>query len=123
VAEGDVAQDAFPVEVRAPKGARVFEIEWEDGATSRLHHRVLRGFCPCAHCQGHQGPIEWVEGTEALPEQALELSAISEVGQYALQLEWGDGHATGIYSFRYLRDLGSLGESDEAHLREARFGR
>jgi DUF971 family protein len=27
------------------------------------------------------------------------------VGNYALQLTWGDGHATGIYSFRYLRTL------------------
>jgi len=118
-----MAENMFPEEVRAPRGARLLEIDWSDGSTVRLHHRVLRGFCPCAHCQGHQGPISWVEGTDELSEQALELSGLSEVGQYALQLEWGDGHATGIYSFRYLQDLGVIAESDREHLREARFGR
>jgi ATP-binding protein involved in chromosome partitioning len=31
--------------------------------------------------------------------------AIRYVGRYALKFEWSDGHSTGIYPFRYLRDL------------------
>ncbi len=87
-------------ELRAPKGARVIEIDWADGVTSKLPHEILRGFCPCAHCQGHQGPVEFREGGN------LELADIEEVGTYALRLVWGDGHGTGLYSFRLLRDLG-----------------
>jgi len=87
------------VELRAPEGARVVEIDWADGFGGRIRHEVLRGFCPCAECQGHQGPIRFVEGGD------LELTDIQEVGNYALQLTWGDGHATGIYSFSYLRRL------------------
>ena len=30
---------------------------------------------------------------------------LETVGTYALKLVWGDGHDTGIYTFRYLRDL------------------
>jgi DUF971 family protein len=30
---------------------------------------------------------------------------LGEVGDYALQLTWGDGHATGIYTFVFLREL------------------
>jgi len=112
-----------PEELRAPKGARVVEIVWADGVTTSIHHRVLRGFCPCAHCQGHQGPIEWVEATDALAEGALELADIAEVGQYALQLTWGDGHGTGIYSFGYLRELSALAGAVEDELRARRFGR
>jgi DUF971 family protein len=112
-----------PEEVRAPKGARVMEITWSDGATTTHRHLHLRAFCPCAHCQGHQGPIRWVEGVEALPHDGLELSELDEVGQYALRLAWGDGHATGIYSFRYLRELGDLATLPEAEVRALRFGR
>jgi DUF971 family protein len=35
----------------------------------------------------------------------LELDDIEPVGGYALALHWFDGHASGIYSFRYLRAL------------------
>lgn len=75
------------------------EIDWGDGYAGRISHALLRGFCPCAECQGHDGPIRYVEGG------SLELDAIEEVGQYAVQLAWGDGHRTGIYSFRHLRRL------------------
>lgn len=94
-----------PVELRAPRGARRLEIVWDDGRTTSYEHVVLRALCPCAHCQGHQGPVQWVHGTEELGESAVELDDVFEVGQYALGLTWADGHATGIYTFRYLRDL------------------
>jgi DUF971 family protein len=91
-----------PKSVKAPHGARQMEIGWADGHTSPLPHDVLRGFCPCAHCQGHGGSIRRVEVTG---EAALELREIERVGSYALSFTWGDGHSTGIYSFRYLRAL------------------
>ena len=31
--------------------------------------------------------------------------SVSIVGRYALNFRWSDGHETGIYSFRYLREL------------------
>ncbi len=91
-----------PVEVRAPEGARMMEIEWDDGVVSHLPHALLRGFCPCAECQGHHGPVRWVEPKN------LELKDLGEEGQYALRLTWGDGHASGIYTFEFLRELGGL---------------
>jgi DUF971 family protein len=94
-----------PVEILAPEGARVLEIAWSDGSRSVVAHRVLRGFCPCAVCQGHQGPVQWVDGTDALAPAALELVDLFEVGSYALGLAWGDGHRTGIYRFNFLRVL------------------
>ncbi len=112
-----------PEELRAPRGARVVEIVWADGATTPIHHRTLRGFCPCAHCQGHQGPIEWVEGMASLPDAALELVEIAEVGQYAVQLGWGDGHSTGIYSFSYLRELAGLEALPEAERKARKLSR
>ncbi|MCB9661613.1 MAG: DUF971 domain-containing protein [Sandaracinaceae bacterium] len=96
-----------PVELRAPIGAVQLEIDWEDGATTILPHRYLRGFCPCAGCQGHSGPISFMDGGD------LRLVDVSEVGQYAIKLIWGDGHNTGLYGFAYLRALGEACREDD----------
>ncbi len=109
-----------PVELRAPEGARRLEIDWDDGETTAYRHAILRGFCPCAHCQGHHGPVRWVEGAEDMD---LTLAGIESVGSYALQLTWGDGHATGLYSFRFLRALAEVGEAEVEDARDRRFSR
>lgn len=88
-----------PTHVKAPHGARVMEITWADGHVSPLPHDILRGYCPCALCQGHGGGLAYVEAGDR------ELREIEQVGNYALKLTWGDGHDAGIYSFRHLRML------------------
>jgi ATP-binding protein involved in chromosome partitioning len=32
--------------------------------------------------------------------------AITSTGNYAITIDWNDGHSTGIYSFKHLRALG-----------------
>jgi DUF971 family protein len=97
-----------PTGIKAPHGSRVFEVRWADGVTQRYPHKILRGFCPCAGCQGHGGSIRFVDGVD------LELRKVGQVGNYALSLEWGDGHDAGIYSFTFLRRLGELLEEHGA---------
>ena len=110
------ADDPWPVELRAPHGARVMEIEWSDGHHCVYPHEVLRGFCPCASCQGHGGPISYVEDGD------LELTDIQTVGNYALRLVWRDCQ-TGIYSHRFLRKLCSCSSSTTEELKTLTFGR
>jgi len=87
--------------VRSPRGARVTEIDWGDGHKGIYPHEILRGYCPCAGCQGHSGTISFIaqEGT------ALEIDDMEPVGNYALQITWFDGHGSGLYSYVYLRAL------------------
>jgi DUF971 family protein len=80
------------------------EIDFADGHRGVYPHEILRGYCPCAVCQGHQGAIRFVAGGN------LELQEIAEVGDYALRMTWADGHATGIYTFAFLRELCSCSE-------------
>jgi DUF971 family protein len=87
--------------VRSPRGAKTTEIEWGDGHRSVYPHEILRGYCPCAGCQGHEGTIKFIPPGSS----QLELDVIEPVGNYALRLEWFDGHGSGIYSYRYLRAL------------------
>lgn len=98
-----------PTEVKAPRNARSLEIVWADGHTGIYPHEILRGYCPCATCQGHSGTIRFIPGGELEPRFKsggdLDLRKISQIGNYALSFEWGDAHSTGIYTFRYLRSL------------------
>ncbi len=87
--------------VRSPRGARTTEIDWADGHKGIYPHRVLRGYCPCAGCQGHSGTITFLPPSEL----QLQLEHIEPVGNYALRLEWFDGHGSGLYSYKYLRAL------------------
>jgi DUF971 family protein len=81
-------------------------IKWDDGHESRIPLRSLRDACPCAGCKGETillhsyAPVE--RPTHA---GAYDLKGAAPVGSYALQLTWGDGHATGIYTWETLRSL------------------
>lgn len=97
-----------PTHVKAPHGARTLEITWADGHRSVFPHEILRGYCPCAGCQGHSGSIEFISGGNE------ELRGLEQVGNYAFGFTWGDGHQTGIYTFAYLRRLGELLEEHGA---------
>ncbi len=88
-----------PKHIKAPHGAKSTEITWADGVRCVYPNELLRGLCPCAHCQGHGGTITFIPGGNS------ELMDLEPVGTYGLKLVWGDRHDTGIYSFQYLRDL------------------
>lgn len=82
-------------------------IKWEDGRESFISLETLRRACPCAGCIGerdvmgnlHKGP------EQPLTARSFQLVRMARVGGYAIQPVWADGHATGIYSFEYLRGL------------------
>jgi DUF971 family protein len=82
-------------------------IAWNDGQETYLTFEILRRSCPCAECCGEPDAL----GNLARPEvryapASFELRGWQLVGGYSLQPFWGDGHGTGLYSFKYLRDLG-----------------
>ena len=93
---------AVPTEIKLHQKSRVMEIAFDDGKTFRLPYEYLRVHSPSAEVRGH-GP-----GQEVLQigKQAVEISSMEPVGSYAVQPRFSDGHATGIYSWDYLYELG-----------------
>lgn len=89
----------FPVEINHIKEKGVVRVTWEDGHTGDYPREYLRGYCPCALCQGHEAGVKFT----GVP--GAKLGEISTVGNYAIQFTWDDGHSTGIYTFDYLRSL------------------
>ncbi len=82
-------------------------IKWDDGSESYISLEKLRRACPCAGCKGEMDVMGNVyKGPDRpLTPSAFQLRGITQVGTYAVQPVWGDGHMTGIYSFEYLRTL------------------
>lgn len=109
-------------------------IVWDDGSEGLFPIAFLRQMCPCAACKilregrdPHQlfrpaTPDEMGEAEPETPKKSLSLSVLPKnftsgedavtvtnaelVGNYALKLEFSDGHTSGIYSWQYLRELG-----------------
>ena len=85
-------------------------IAWVDGTESYFTQEALRKACPCATCQGEPDAMgKVVRPPVHYQENSFILLEMTEVGGYAIQLRWADGHGTGIYSFEYLKQLSEEG--------------
>jgi DUF971 family protein len=78
-------------------------IRWDDGHRSTYGGQSLRLACRCALCED-----EWTSErriTAGSVPSDVALLETRPVGRYGLQLDWSDGHNTGIYTFDRLREL------------------
>ncbi len=98
--------DLIPVSIklRAPGGVA---IAWSDGHQAVYPHAHLRRKCPCATCEGRP-PQVVEEQPGALPifgQEPIRAVSAAQVGHYAIQFTFNDGHQAGIYEFSYLRKI------------------
>ena len=90
-------------EIKLRKRRRVLEVSFADGRRFELPFEYLRVHSPSAEVQGHgQGEMVLVLGKENVGIQAVE-----PIGHYAVRLVFDDGHATGLYTWQYLYELGA----------------
>jgi DUF971 family protein len=86
------------------------EIVWKpDGATCRYPLSHLREACPCVECRGGHQNMGLEHAPKDLltliPARSYQIVSIAQVGNYAIQPTWDDGHHTGIYTWDYLWHL------------------
>lgn len=105
-----------PVNVRLNEADGTLKIEWSDESANRFALSYLRGWCPCAACQGHFSlHKKFITGV------SVELDNAAPVGSYGMRLEWKDGHTSGIYAFEYLQQL-AAGPPDDGPTNEECLG-
>ncbi|MBX9578086.1 MAG: DUF971 domain-containing protein [Chthoniobacterales bacterium] len=79
-------------------------LAWSDGTEQFISLRALREACPCAVCEGEPDVMgNKVILKKQLTDESFLLKKYEFVGGYGIQFFWGDGHSSGIYSYRYLR--------------------
>ncbi len=102
--EGQTAALQFhPQEIRIDDAA--VSILWSDGYQSRYPFRELRLACPCAVCVDEWSGERRLDPA-TVPKDVKPIES-KNVGRYAVQLYWSDGHRSGIYSFDKLRAMGA----------------
>ena len=96
-------QTPHPVAIEYVSAKSVLKITFSDDLVAEYPTVYLRGYCPCARCQGHgAGPPSWIPVTHA---KQAEVEDVTPVGNYAICIAWADGHDTGIYTFASLREM------------------
>ena len=101
---GEVEEARFTPTAIRQSGPRSLAITWRDGHESLYAVRDLRLACGCARCVDEWSGEERLE-PGSVPDDVHPLE-IQPVGRYAIQIRWSDGHDTGLYPFRRLRELG-----------------
>ena len=119
----DARRKPASVKIHVSSGAGV-DITWADGHASHYGFAYLREECPCAMCndarqkkaQGQQKDMQLKKENPphaAAPAMSSPLlpmykpkaraQSATQVGNYAIQISFNDGHSTGIFSYDYLR--------------------
>jgi DUF971 family protein len=91
-----------PTEIKLHQQSRLLEISFGENISYQLPYEFLRVYSPSAEVVGH-GPGEEVLQTG---KKTVSVREVVPAGSYAIQIEFDDGHDSGIYTWEYLRDLG-----------------
>lgn len=108
----DLNED-WPTELRLGQDGRLLAVLFESGARFELPAEYLRVSSPSAEVQGHSEAERRTVGGK----RQVRIKAATPVGNYAVKLAFDDGHDTGLFTWRYLRQLGTeQGERWPAYL-------
>jgi prepilin-type processing-associated H-X9-DG protein len=107
----DIRKKPAGVKIHVSTGAGV-DITWADGHSSHYDFSFLRDECPCATCNDERtrkealasaGPASAAAAVLPMFKPKVTASTAHAVGNYAINIAFNDGHATGIYSYDHLR--------------------
>lgn len=91
-----------PTDIILHRASHRLEVAFDDGTRYQLPCEYLRVESPSAEVQGHSPDQRvWIGG-----KRDVNISAVEPVGNYAVLLRFNDGHATGIFTWSYLKELG-----------------
>lgn len=99
---GLTKETPYPTEIRLHQKSGILDISFSDGKAFQFPCEFLRVHSPSAEVSGH-GPGQEVLQTG---KKMVNIKKIEPVGNYAIQLNFTDGHNTGLYSWDLLYNYG-----------------
>ena len=106
--------ELIATEIKVRSKSRLLEVQFADGHRFELPFEYLRVHSPSAEVKGH-GPGQEVL---VLGKENVGIRAVEPVGQYAVKIVFDDGHDTGLFTWRYLYELGRDRASNWARYQE-----
>lgn len=85
------------------KSETEMSIAWNTGVTTVVTFFELRFQCRCAECVD-----EWTRKRRLTRDRVrpdVKPVRVEAVGRYAIQIDWNDGHRTGIYPYSLLYEI------------------
>jgi len=98
-----------PTEINLRRKSKVLEVTFDTGEQFSLPTEYLRVFAPSADMKANKEAGNLVMG-----KQDVNISQLTPVGSYAVQIHFNDGHDAGIFSWKTLYDLGRKQEQNWA---------
>lgn len=78
-------------------------LAWENGESLTINNHELRCACACASC------VDEFTGEKILVEENvpadIKAEQITPIGNYAVLIHWSDGHNSGIYPYKKLKEI------------------
>lgn len=93
----------FPSDIQAHRESGEMVILWQDEVRTACRFWDLRFSCRCAHCIDERTGEKLLR-PEMVP-QDVSITAMEQVGGYAIRIRWSDGHDTGLYTWEHLREI------------------
>lgn len=94
--------DHWPVEIRNKTAERRLEIDFDTGESFSLPAELLRVESPSAEVQGHSPSQKQIIAGK----RGVSIRGLEPVGNYAVRIVFDDGHESGLFSWKYLFELG-----------------
>ena len=89
-------------EIKLHRRSKLLQISFSDGNTFQIPCEFLRVYSPSAEVRGHGSGQEVLQTGK----RDVNIDHIEPVGSYAIQLNFSDGHNTGLYSWDLLYEYG-----------------
>lgn len=109
------APGGWPTEIRVAADRHGMTVAFEDIGPVAISAELLRVESPSAEVQGHGASDKRLVAGK----RRVRIESVEPVGNYAVRIGFDDGHSTGIYSWPYLRRLGTEGDAMMARYEEA----
>jgi DUF971 family protein len=93
----------WPTEIKLTEQGKMLRVDFETGESFELSSEYLRVVSPSAEVQGHSPE----QKKTVAGKRDVAVLAVEPVGNYAVQIAFDDRHASGIYTWDYLYEIGA----------------
>jgi len=80
-------------------------LEWSDGISHQYRLSELQKKCPCANCIDENTGERKILKTPI--QEDVSAFSVTNVGRYAIRIQYSSGCSTGLYSYQFLRNFNS----------------
>jgi DUF971 family protein len=92
-----------PISITLHAKSKMLEVLFDDIPALTISFELMRVYSPSAEVQGHSPD----QAVLQIGKSDVDITSIEPVGSYGIKPTFSDGHCSGIFTWTYLRKLGT----------------